>query len=88
MSFFFNSSEFIEHWRKISVEGLDDKKICEFLDNQGHYGLMKNNSRPTHLPTKPSRRGGRRPDTMKHNLHVAHQLEVDRIKLIILLFFK
>jgi hypothetical protein len=34
--------EFIESWRKISVEGLDDKKICEFLNNQGHYGLTKN----------------------------------------------
>ncbi|CAF0977083.1 unnamed protein product [Rotaria sordida] len=65
--------EFIESWRKISVEGLDDKKIWEFLDNQGHYGLTKNAPRQA-LPTK-SRRGGRRPDTMKHNLHVAHQLE-------------
>ncbi|CAF3777315.1 unnamed protein product [Rotaria sp. Silwood1] len=67
--------EFIESWRKISVEGLDDKKIWEFLDNQGHYGLTKNIPRQVQLPTKSSKRGGRRPDTMKHNLHVAHQLE-------------
>ncbi|CAF4210463.1 unnamed protein product, partial [Rotaria sp. Silwood2] len=67
--------EFIESWRKISVEGLDDKKIWEFLDNQGHYGLTKNAPRLTQLPTKSSKRGGRRADTMKHNQHVAHQLE-------------
>jgi len=66
--------EFVESWRKISVEGLDDKKICEFLANQGHYSLMKNAPRQAQLPLKP-KRGGRRPDTMKHNRHVAHQLE-------------
>ncbi|CAF1114584.1 unnamed protein product [Adineta steineri] len=68
------NQEFIESWRKISVEGLDDKKICEFLDNQGHHALIKNASRPSNLPAK-SKRGGRRPDTMKHNQHVAHKLE-------------
>ncbi|CAF3476641.1 unnamed protein product [Rotaria socialis] len=66
--------DFTESWRKISVEGLDDKKIWEFLDKQGHYGLMKNTPRQSHLTNKP-RRGGRRPDTMKHNQHVAHKLE-------------
>jgi len=50
------------------------KRFLEFLNNHGHYGLTKNTPRQTHLPTK-SRRGGRRPDTMKHNQHVAHQLE-------------
>jgi len=34
--------EFVESWRKISVDGLDDKKIWKFLDDQGHYGLTKN----------------------------------------------
>jgi hypothetical protein len=38
---YLNALEFIESWRKISVEGLDDKKIWEFLDNHGHYGLTK-----------------------------------------------
>ncbi|CAM4945471.1 unnamed protein product [Rotaria socialis] len=66
--------DFTESWRKTSVEGLDDKKIWEFLDKQGHYGLMKNTPRQSHLTNKP-RRGGRRPDTMKHNQHVAHKLE-------------
>jgi hypothetical protein len=64
--------EFIESWRKISVEGLDDKKIWEFLDHHGHYGLTKNTPRQAQLP-KP-KRGGRRPNTMKHNEHVADQL--------------
>ncbi|CAF3861565.1 unnamed protein product, partial [Rotaria magnacalcarata] len=40
--------DFTESWRKISVEGLDDKKIWEFLDKQGHYGLMKNTPRQSH----------------------------------------
>ncbi|CAF4717538.1 unnamed protein product [Rotaria socialis] len=66
--------DFTESWRKTSVEGLDDKKIWEFLDKQGYYGLMKNTPRQSHLTNKP-RRGGRRPDTMKHNQHVAHKLE-------------
>jgi len=65
--------KFIESWRKISVEGMDDNKICEFLDNHGHFGIMKAATRYT-LPAKPSRRGGRRPNTMKHNDHVAAQL--------------
>jgi len=65
--------EFIESWRKISVD-LDDKKILEFLNNQGHYSLIKNVPRQTQLPTKPSRRGGRRPNPMKHNEHVADLL--------------
>lgn len=34
--------EFVDLWRKISVEGLDDKKILDFLDTHGHYGLKKN----------------------------------------------
>lgn len=67
--------EFIESWRRISVEGLDDNKIKEFLETHGHFGLTKNGPKLAQLPTKPSRRGGRRPDTMKHNQHVAHQLE-------------
>jgi len=65
--------EFIESWRKISVD-LDDKKIGEFLSNQGHYSLIKNAPRQAQLPIKPSRRGGRRPNAMKHNEHVADQL--------------
>ncbi|CAF0998336.1 unnamed protein product [Adineta ricciae] len=66
--------EFIESWRRISVEGLDDKMIAEFLKNQGHRVLTKNAPRPMELAPK-AKRGGRRPDTMKHNQHVAHQLE-------------
>jgi len=34
--------EFVELWRKISVDGLDDKKIQKYLEDQGHYGLTKN----------------------------------------------
>ena len=60
------------------MEGLDDKKICEFLAKQGHRSLAKNTPRQA-LPTK-AKRGGRRPDTMKHNRHVAHQLQVNRRK--------
>jgi len=64
--------KFVESWRKISVEGLEDKMIWEFLDKHGHYGLKKNIPRYT-LPTK-SRRGGHRPVSMKHNEHVKDQL--------------
>lgn len=66
--------EFIDAWRKISVEGLDDKKILEFLSTHGHHGLAKNAPRQAQSTTKPSKRGGRRPNTMKHNEHVADQL--------------
>ncbi|UJR31472.1 hypothetical protein I4U23_018961 [Adineta vaga] len=66
--------EFIDSWRRISVEGLDDKMISEFLSNQGHRVLTKNAPRLPELTTK-TKRGGRRVDTMKHNQHVAHQLE-------------
>ena len=45
--FYFDYLEFIESWRKISVEGQDDKKILEFLNNHGHYGLEKNAPRQT-----------------------------------------
>jgi hypothetical protein len=45
--FLFLLLEFLDSWRKISVEGLDDKKIWEFLDNQGHKGLTKNAPRLT-----------------------------------------
>jgi hypothetical protein len=37
--------EFVESWRRIPVEGLDDKKICEFLSDQGHRGLADNKPR-------------------------------------------
>jgi hypothetical protein len=64
--------EFIESWRKISVEGLDDKKIREFLDHHGYYALKKNTPRQIQLPKL--KRVGRRPNTMKHNKHVVDQL--------------
>jgi hypothetical protein len=65
--------KFVESWRKISVEGSDDDKIWKFLNDHGYFGIMKTTPRFM-LPTKPSRRGGRRPNTMKHNDHVAGQL--------------
>lgn len=33
---------FVESWRKVSVEGLDEKKIAEFLDTHGHRALANN----------------------------------------------
>jgi len=47
--------------------------MLKFLEDHGHYGLTKNAQRQAQLPTK-SKRGGRRPNTMKHNEHVADQL--------------
>ncbi len=37
--------EFVESWRKISVEGSDDNKIWKFLDDHGHFGIMKTTPR-------------------------------------------
>jgi len=67
--------QFIEAWRKISVEGLDEKQIVKSLDDQGHKGFTKNTPRPMHMLTKPSKRGSRRADVIKFNQHVADQLE-------------
>ncbi len=39
--------EFVESWRKISVEGSDDNKIWKFLDDHGHFGIMKSAPRYT-----------------------------------------
>ena len=44
---YFYYLDFIEAWRKISVEGLDDSKISSFLDKEGHVGLMKD--APRHM---------------------------------------
>ena len=89
-----SSLVFVESWRKISVEG-SDEKIAEFLDTHGHRALAKNvprmmvsgitsdrsiRSMPLFLqfPTKTSKRGTRRQDVLKSNHHVASQLVVNR----------
>lgn len=68
------NAEFIDAWRKTSVEGLDNEKILKVLAEHGHKGLNKKAPLRAPVPIK-SRRGGRRNDTMKQNLHVASQLE-------------
>jgi hypothetical protein len=37
--------EFVESWRKISVEGSDDDKIWKFLNDHGYFGIMKTTPR-------------------------------------------
>ncbi|CAF1352059.1 unnamed protein product [Rotaria sordida] len=34
--------EFIDSWKIILIEGIDDKKIWELIDNKRHYCLIKN----------------------------------------------
>lgn len=67
------NKEFIESWRKTSVEGLDDKKLFEYINSHGHYGLKKDTPQHTQISKKP-KNVRRHVNAMKHNEHVADQL--------------
>jgi len=64
--------EFIESWRSISVDGLDEEKIREFLEEQGSMAMKGATNRVQIQKRKPARR---QRVVKKHNDHVADQLE-------------
>jgi len=62
------NTEFIELWRSISVEGLDEEKIREFLEEQGSMAMKGVTNRIQIQKRKPQRR---QRTVKKHNDHVA-----------------
>ena len=68
------NSEFIEQWRTIPVDHLDDKQLCQSLEDQGHTCLAKEPTSQVSLPIKSSRQRPRT-KTIKHNTHIADQLQ-------------
>ncbi|CAF1347699.1 unnamed protein product [Rotaria sordida] len=67
--------EFINSWRKISVEHLTNEQIHDFIREKGYYSLTTNAPKQVQSPKKPLKRADRRSVTVKHNQHVVDQLK-------------
>ncbi|CAF4887710.1 unnamed protein product [Rotaria sp. Silwood1] len=65
---------FIESWRKISIEDLDDKENWKFLADNEHNDSTKKASQQNYHQ-KTYKLGNRCRDTIKCNKYVAHQLD-------------
>ena len=64
--------EFTKQWRGVSVEGLDEKKIEEYLEKQGISSMQDMGSKKA--ITKRKKKGGKK-TFKKHNEHLSHVLK-------------
>ncbi|XP_064645898.1 transcription initiation factor IIE subunit beta-like [Lineus longissimus] len=68
--------EFIKLWRGVSVDGVDENKIDEYLDQRGITTMQDVGAKTAAPVQKRKRKGGNRKKTFKsHNDHLGNLLE-------------
>jgi len=67
--------EFIKQWRSISVDGVDDSKIEEYLDKQGIRSMQDQGLKKFAVPKRKKVNSKRRPVSTKDNTHMAGILQ-------------
>jgi len=67
--------EFIKQWRSVSVDGVDESKIEEYLAKQGITSMQDQGLKKLSVPKRKKGAGNRRKVAPKDNLHMAGVLE-------------
>ena len=67
--------EFVKQWRSVSVDGVDDAKIEEYLTKQGISSMQDNGIKKFAMPKRKKGVGKRRFKGMKDNEHMKDVLQ-------------
>jgi len=67
--------EFVKQWRSVSVDGVDESKIEEYLAKQGITSMQDQGIKKFALPKRKKGAGNRKNRAPKDNLHMAGVLE-------------
>jgi len=67
--------EFIKQWRSVSVDGVDDAKIEEYLDKQGIRSMQDQGMKKMNFPKRKKGQGKRKNRAPKDNEHMKDVLQ-------------
>ena len=67
--------EFIKQWRSVSVDGMDDSKIEEYLDKQGIRSMQDQGMKKLNMPKRKKGAVKRKNRAPKDNEHMADILQ-------------
>merc|ERR1719350_895208 len=67
--------EFIKQWRSVSVDGVDDAKIEEYLDKQGIRSMQDRGLKKLNMPKRKKGQAKRKNRAPKDNEHMADILQ-------------
>ena len=67
--------EFIKQWRSVSVDGVDDAKIEEYLDKQGIRSMQDQGLKKLNMPKRKKGGGKRKNRAPKDNEHMKDILQ-------------
>ena len=71
----FLDDEFIKQWRSVSVDGMDDSKIEEYLDKQGIRSMQDQGMKKLNMPKRKKGAVKRKNRAPKDNEHMADILQ-------------
>ena len=73
--YYFLDDEFIKQWRSVSVDGVDDAKIEEYLDKQGIRSMQDQGLKKLNMPKRKKGQQKRKNRAPKDNEHMADILQ-------------